>query len=508
MEPMATDSWTKHSIRTPEHKKSISDWLDSAYDTTAQPQLLSLTGEMDEHDLDGEFELADQNFTYKIDGKHPDMESEVKDSETCLLTVGNPDPNVEAPPPSQNTSPTDSAPVKNPPATPKRKQTLILKLPKRVPSSARDTLTTEAPATTKSGRRVKARKVQDDTLVGDDYEAYMGNLKRGGAARQDDEEYEPSSPPVVPPKRGPVRSSNPSYHAPPMPVEEILTSETIAEDRDDFAAALSQELTNSAVGDTEPTTHPFCAQIDEEIHQIVHELATQQPVPINLPTPSTGPWTGGNLIHMYISAYTSQCWHICDLIADTWIRAFQDINKSSRPIWRANKGGWVYQAKDAENFGLDAVDPALDPQVCAFEAKVLNNLYYYTEKNCGARMLWADAMALCGAEWEDELTGKGRRGEKWHSDIFYNVMCTSLRMVRRKLTLKIEESTEGAWCKRYHMHALKSLPCYRVIAHAEAMSACSADDTEDEQLEQRPQKRKRVAWAEGGDQPGIISEKD
>ncbi|KAF2124895.1 hypothetical protein P153DRAFT_370787 [Dothidotthia symphoricarpi CBS 119687] len=48
-------------------------------------------------------------------------------------------------------------------------------------------------------------------------------------------------------------------------------------------------------------------------------------------------------------------------------------------------------------------------------------------------------------------------------------MCTSLRMVGKKLTLKIEETQEGAWCKRYHEHAKHGMPCYREVAYSDRL---------------------------------------
>lgn len=71
-------------------------------------------------------------------------------------------------------------------------------------------------------------------------------------------------------------------------------------------------------------------------------------------------------------------------------------------------------------------------------------------------------MALCGSRLEASMK---KTRNTWPADLLYDVMCTSMRLVRRRLTLKIEESAEGAWCKRYHEHGRHGLPCYRKVAY-------------------------------------------
>jgi hypothetical protein len=68
-------------------------------------------------------------------------------------------------------------------------------------------------------------------------------------------------------------------------------------------------------------------------------------------------------------------------------------------------------------------------------------------------------------------------------------------MVRRKLTLKIEESTEGAWCKRYHQHGRHEQPCYRWLAWQEQL----AQDKEDGEDTVGAGKRKRGRGNRSGD---------
>jgi hypothetical protein len=263
--------------------------------------------------------------------------------------------------------------------------------------------------------------------------------------------------------RGASRAPNPS-HIPPTPAEELpSSSSTVKPDEEVQPVAVHQETSRTAVADdSNPTKHPFYASISPEIHEIVAELADRNES--QLPEPTTKVWNAEHLTHMYISAYKSGCWNVCDLIADTWIRAFQSLNKDD-PIWRTNKTGYIDKVRDLKTAGLGEQDQLLDTSVCCFDAKLLNNLYHHTDKKCGARMLWADTMALCGQDWEDQLTSKKRQHEQWHPDLNWNVMCTALRLVRRRLTLKIEENIpEGVWCKRYHMHTQHNTPCYRELA--------------------------------------------
>lgn len=182
--------------------------------------------------------------------------------------------------------------------------------------------------------------------------------------------------------------------------------------------------------------------------------------------------------------YSQSLFHACDLIADTWIRAFQRLNTSKdarHRIWRPNKS--VYVDKQAPQWYLDIQDPILALDVTDFDMSLINSLYYYTPKSCGARLLWADAMALCGDKLEDMMERTKEKGKEWHKDAVWDIMCSALRMGRRKLTMKIEEWTEGAWCKRYHVHGKHGLKCYRAMAK----------DQRDDQVRVERQARKRGA---------------
>ena len=173
-------------------------------------------------------------------------------------------------------------------------------------------------------------------------------------------------------------------------------------------------------------------------------------------------WTAKQLSHLYLIAYHANEYNTCDLIADTWIRALQKANaKPNYNLWKAN------QAKNykplTEKDYIDIDDPELDKSVTRFDRDRLNELYSHTDKDCGARFLWADAMALCGSRIEADMERTGNVKADWHKDLVWNIMCTSLRLTRARLTLKIEEKTKGAWCSRYHEHEKHQKPCYRAV---------------------------------------------
>lgn len=249
------------------------------------------------------------------------------------------------------------------------------------------------------------------------------------------------------------------------------------------AAVQSPERNDSSTTVQPPDLPPLrCTDIvSQDVSDILNTLQSSDYVEIDLPdlTQSENnnvikPYTAAVLMELYIQCYESQLWNFCDLVADTWIRALHKANrrshKSKNPkehMWRENKAlekkfaqGKKGFKQDVQEFGLDVEDPKMSPDVTSMDPERLRDLFAYTGPDCGARLLWADAVALCGRRIEHEIT---KQPDLWPEGLFYDVMCTSLRMVGRKLTLKIEESYEGAWC-RYHEHAKHGEPCYRRVA--------------------------------------------
>ncbi|KAF2642025.1 hypothetical protein P280DRAFT_468495 [Massarina eburnea CBS 473.64] len=107
----------------------------------------------------------------------------------------------------------------------------------------------------------------------------------------------------------------------------------------------------------------------------------------------------------------------------------------------------------------------------------VNTLYNATPRTCPARLLWADILALHGAPVDRllnnprhtsgkpkaDVSGNRESNGALHPDLVWDVMSTSLRMVRRNLTLVCEMTTEGAWCERYHLHAKMGHNCYQEL---------------------------------------------
>jgi hypothetical protein len=231
-----------------------------------------------------------------------------------------------------------------------------------------------------------------------------------------------------------------------------------------------------------PQLRHLTFQANNTVYEILNTLQGSPKTQIHLPDIDTAatpgvqlPYTATFLTHLYIVCYHTKHWHLCDLVADTWIRAFHTLRKKAERsgkeenmLWRPNsalasRGKKCFDVS-APDYKLSVQDPALDPNVTDFDNTALSELYNNTHPTCGARFLWADAMTLCGDKLEKMMVQMKRRGQTWHPDLLHNIACSSLRMVRRKLTLKIEEHTEGAYCKRYHEHTKHDLPCYRLLA--------------------------------------------
>jgi hypothetical protein len=241
---------------------------------------------------------------------------------------------------------------------------------------------------------------------------------------------------------------------------------------------------------------------ESEVYNIVAQLSGQARIHIDLPNliqvgtnAQEKPYSAQFLMELYIVAYQDSKWNLCDLIADTWIRALhtkrrqeESRGKEDELTWRFNSALYSRRSAGKKGFDSDAPsysrelhveDPQLEPDVANFSRELLDTLYNQTDRQCKARNLWADAMALSGSKLENQMQIDKRQHKKWNESLVYDIMCTTLRMARRKLTLKIEEATEGAWCKRYHMHTAQGRPCYRKLAYDRKVAGGDSSD-EDE----------------------------
>jgi hypothetical protein len=275
-------------------------------------------------------------------------------------------------------------------------------------------------------------------------------------------------------------------------------------DREDFVATSHTLQPSSDRPEHRRVSSTFKA--DDIVYQVMQSLCGTSKVYIDLPTLEnpTGsqaeiPYTATFLTHLYILAYNAAQYNLCDLVADTWIRALHVSHrraeknaKDGKMIWRPNEALMRRRMEGKKGFNdnapnwsqeLHIEDPPLDPNVVKFSDGLLHQLYEQTRSTCGARLLWADAMALCGSKLETRMQNMRRHGEVWHPDLVHNILCTGLRMVRRKLTLKIEESTEGAWCKRYHEHYKHGQPCYRQLAYERKRRGEDTSDKDEDEVE-------------------------
>ena len=245
---------------------------------------------------------------------------------------------------------------------------------------------------------------------------------------------------------------------------------------------------------------------DADVYAILDALHSTTRTFIDLPSFSNAsdpghaqPYSAKALIQLYVLCYRKQRWDLCDMISDTWIRAFHDMRKKDQQkpqtqTWRPNPaldrrkrkaqealatGHYIPSEFDADpkEYGLVVTDPELEKDVTWINTDLLNLLYKFTSPGCGARFLWADALALFGDKAEEIIGEMTREGFELHPDLLFNIMQTSLRMCRRNLTLKIEESTEGAWCKRYHEHGKNGQRCYRELASKDGEAEGGLRDT-------------------------------
>ncbi|KAI4681233.1 uncharacterized protein J4E88_005741 [Alternaria novae-zelandiae] len=244
------------------------------------------------------------------------------------------------------------------------------------------------------------------------------------------------------------------------------------------AASKADEQDRAGASSAEPP--PFIA--DRHVYSILSNLKSNAKIHLDLPGLTDAanpyqalPYSANTLTQIYIVCYQEKLWDLCDMVADTWIRIFHDKRKKAeedkdkdgekeekqeeiwlpnralnrrkrvaQQAWRKGKNIPAEFDQFPKDYDLEVTDPELDKDV-----------------TCGARLLWADALALSGDKTERIIGKVTRKGFHLHPELLFDIMQTSLRMIRRNLTLKIEESTEGAWCKRYHEHGKNGNVCYR-----------------------------------------------
>ncbi|KAF1996373.1 hypothetical protein P154DRAFT_538064 [Amniculicola lignicola CBS 123094] len=241
--------------------------------------------------------------------------------------------------------------------------------------------------------------------------------------------------------------------------------------------------------------------------------------------PLTRPWTASHLTHLYLLAHFHRNTSICDLIVDTWIRAFQTLSRrhdrkeekhphlKSARLWRKNRdrkavnSHYMHTTKTHGHPKNDNGKPYLDDTVTAFDSALLNKLYEQTKGDTlnGARWFWADAFALCGKRMAEllEVSPPGT----WHPEFVANVAVKALSAVRLRVTFLCEVRWPEEWCKRYHAHGEGS-ECYRVVCRrvrkAEEEERRKEEEEEGEEEDKRTGKKRKVAFqlAENVDRVG------
>ncbi|KAH7556116.1 hypothetical protein BM1_06642 [Bipolaris maydis] len=352
---------------------------------------------------------------------------------------------------------------------------------------------------TRTGRTVHKRQ-HEDVIQGSDYDQLMGLSSEG--FDNDDFKFQPDFSSDLP-----NALSNAQGYSGVFSPEKRQKKRSLGRPRGkrpSFTSHLDkvseeEDCPSSSTLAAQSSIEHTSFQPSQDVYDILNSLKASTKTHIDLPSlgntndPDTiQPYSAELLTHLYITCYHQNLWNLCDLITDTWIRAFHTRRKKATTdptytLWRPNKalshrkraaqrarlaGVLMPSEYDANprNLGLDATDPDLDANTTDTQLHLVTLLYEHTPTACGARMLWADALALAGDQTEKEMEVARRRGVTVHPDLVWNVMQSGLRMVRRRLTMKCEESTEGAWCRRYHEHGRSGANggrCYREVAAEE-----------------------------------------
>ncbi|KAL1800977.1 hypothetical protein ACET3X_001319 [Alternaria dauci] len=345
-----------------------------------------------------------------------------------------------------------------------------------------------APGTTRTGRTI-LKPQHHDAIQGSDIDMLINQISVDH--RDDKKVFLTSDPPYVSHKTQDHLQFLPKPRGrPPKNKSSFRTSMDKVDEENEESPSFQILPVPSLAAD------PAQFAADADVYAILDVLDNTKRTLVDLPRLSKAsdpghaqPYSAKALTQLYILCYQNQRWDLCDMIADTWIRAFHEVRKkdqqkSQNQTWRPNpaldrrkrkaqealaRGYCIPSEFDAnpKEYNLVVTDPELEKDVTWINTDLLNLLYKSTSPKCGARLLWADALALHGDKAEEVIGHMRREGFDLHPDLLFNIMQTSLRMCRRNLTLKIEESTEGAWCKRYHEHGKNGERCYRELASKE-----------------------------------------
>ncbi|KAF1950015.1 hypothetical protein CC80DRAFT_554701 [Byssothecium circinans] len=398
-------------------------------------------------------------------------------------------------------------PAPTSPAARKKRRTSTLK-PSFNIGAGNDSISMQAPTITRAGRRPKPRKHRDDDVTEEQWDAVVG-IEPEESFQRDVEDGDTAY--INHHALASTRADQ--FREPRYTEDQVMHDEP----------STSQAFDTAALYPPENTFHPitFSKDIVLLYETLYHATYESGVVPDELPTILDGNdnemrWTAKHLTYLYIYSYEQNEFNFCDLIADTWIRAFHkanhDVDKkggngTERPWLNKSlmyKNPELYRDRDAAEYDREywkVREIKLDKTVTTIRApnhttaqkgkkkgqlqtdnngssllECVNTLYHATSRTCPARLLWADMLALHGYPLSLKLTpphhtsgspkakcSGDRVGHGLHRDLVWDIMSTSLRMVRCKVSLNCEEMVEGAWCKRYHIHTTLGEKCYRQL---------------------------------------------
>lgn len=236
-------------------------------------------------------------------------------------------------------------------------------------------------------------------------------------------------------------------------------------------------------------------------------------------------WTAKQLSDLYLYCYNKNAVNLCDLVADTWIRAFHhtikkvDKGQGSPDLIRP----WTKSKRQNKDTEVPLPESYFDLQL-KYDAGVtqiwhntekksrfetgegeeplldcVNDLYTYTRITDPVRFLWSNILVLHGSVLEDlinpwprdvhnynECVSGQRTEHTMHPDLVYDIMSHALRMVRQVREFKCEQTFEGAWCNQYHLHTKHSRPCYWELAKNNEGPGVDPNDYEDSESEADP----------------------
>ncbi|PVH97069.1 hypothetical protein DM02DRAFT_730774 [Periconia macrospinosa] len=416
----------------------------------------------------------------------------------------------------------------------------------------------EPPVTDRQTRRIRAKKKFDDSLTGHEYDeeiikqqnakvqkSKQTNRAKDRKTKDADSSYQRKLHPFMVQRdqtdtyTAKHKAGTTSQTAGPKRLKLKVRAPPPVEEYHKPSLAATPVDISSPVQESDSDDNMIKLVYDKLQKASARKIQLELPYTID-PSDRDSRWTAKQLSDLYLYCYKRKAINLCDMIADTWIRAFHSKNTEVDQNPFANKKTRPWQDESRQYRNPDAValpnsyfivGPKLDRSVtflyhnvdlkaqlqtlegCETLLDCVNDIYNHTSPNCPARLLWADILALHGHRLEHLLNPEqrcvgdpkevisGARSEHVvHPDLAFDIMNTALRLVRRKLTLKCEETTKGAWCKKYHLHERYGRKCYQELAEEQHVDPMDVDMDVDGEVEEQSKRvsadSRRVAFAD------------